>query len=882
MAVGCLQAAKVDYPAQPILGPSDVDPKYLKATPEDMQWWRDAKLGMFVCWGPVTLTGKEIGWARAGERRGTTGTGDVAVEEYDNLYKKWKPDKFDARQWVQVTLDMGAKYMIFLVKHHDGFCLYDSKLTDYKSTGPEAAWKHDVMADIAEACHKMGLKLIVYYSQPDWYHPDYFTENHHRYIKYLHGQIREILTNYGPIDGLWFDLGYTPKDWDSYRLFKMIRQLQPGIIINNRCGLPGDFDTPEQYVGRFQKHRPWESCITLGTQWAWKPKDKIKSLKQCIDILVRCVGGDGNLALNTNPMPDGEIEPRQVERFREIGKWLNKYGHTLYATRGGPFRTQPWGACTYKDNKIFVHILDWDWLGRGIILPPIDKKITSVSMVTGGTVEVEQNQKGIALAVPPGHRRKLDTIIQLQLDSPVANIKIGKFVSGSLASGKKATASKVWADKAEFGPQQAFDDDMNTCWNAGKIQTAWLQVDLGKETTFDRAIISESPHYVRKFQLQYQDGDKWKTFHQARIIGENLAIKFEPVTARLVRLNIINRSQRGQLKIEEFQLFAPQTFASEAKVPENPQGGALAGQRPRVIVSSDIGGGDPDDFQSMVHYLTYADIFDTEGLISSPPHKGRKKDILEVLDAYQKDYSNLKKHSPHFPTPDALHRITKQGAIDAAPPEGYRQPTEGSKWIIQQAHRDDPRPLYVIVWGSITDVAQALHDDPTIKNKIRVYYIGCWNTRNDKHSREYVYNKHPDLWLIETDTTFRGMYLGGNKKGDLHNRTFVKQHVKGHGALGDLYWNKKKDIKMGDTPSVLYLMRGNPGDPTSEHWGGMFRKDAHGPNYWTDLNDPKYQHKEFPGANTVNKWRVNYLRDWQIRMDWAKGPTQTQPPTSTP
>ena len=304
--------------------PAD-DPAWdmLSAKPEVVSAWQDMRFGMFVCWGPVSLdrSGDRLVARGAARARvpAAEGQGPTPVEVYDNLYKQWKPDKFDARQWVQIAQEAGQKYMIFLVKHHDGFCLYDSKLTDYKSTGPESAWKHDVMADMAEACHEAGLKLIIYYSQPDWHHPDYGTENHRRYIEYLHGQIRELLTNYGRIDGFWFDLGGKPEDWDSVKLFQMMRHAATGLIINNRCGLPGDFDTPEQRLGSFQLDRPWETCMTLGTQWSWKPDDQIKSLKQCIDVLVTCAGRNGNLALNTNPMPDGQIEPRQVERFREIG-----------------------------------------------------------------------------------------------------------------------------------------------------------------------------------------------------------------------------------------------------------------------------------------------------------------------------------------------------------------------------------------------------------------------------------------------------------------------------------------------------------------------------------------------------------------------------------
>ena len=312
--------------------------------------------------------------------------------------------------------------------------------------------------------------------------------------------------------------------------------------------------------------------------------------------------------------------------------------------------------------------------------------------------------------------------------------------------------------------------------------------------------------------------------------------------------------------------------------PAAPPGGALAEQRFRVIVSSDIGGSDPDDFQSMVHFLLYADVFDIEGLISSPPYKGRARHILEVIDAYEKDYQNLKLHSSNYPTPGSLRRLTKQGAIDAAPEAGFSRPTEGSRWIIQRAKADDDRPLYVLVWGSITDVAQAVHDDPSIKKKIRVYYIGSWNTKSDPAAREYVHDQHPDLWLIEANTTFRGMYVGGTQGGDLSNEAFVAQHVKSHGALGDLYVAKKRDIKMGDTPSVLYLLRGDPDDPSGESWGGSFVQTGHGPHYWTDGPDPALREGKYAGAKTVNRWREQYLRDWQKRMDRT---IESPPPSIT-
>ncbi|MDQ1256396.1 MAG: hypothetical protein QG656_992 [Candidatus Hydrogenedentes bacterium] len=310
--------------------------------------------------------------------------------------------------------------------------------------------------------------------------------------------------------------------------------------------------------------------------------------------------------------------------------------------------------------------------------------------------------------------------------------------------------------------------------------------------------------------------------------------------------------------------FAVSGWADTGAVGER---GALAGERFRVIVSSDIGGSDNDDCQSMAHFLIYADVFDVEGLIASPPGDGRAKDIYEVIDAYEIDYPGLSLRSKVYPAPERLRGLDKQGAADPAPAPGFSDATDGSRWIAERVKAADGRPLYVLVWGSITDVAQAVHDDPSIKNTIRVYSIGAWNTHKDPASRDYLFRNHPDLWWIEADTTFRGMYVGGNQDGDLGNKTFLDRHVRGHGALGDYLVAKLDAIKMGDTPTVLYLLRGDPGDPTAPHWGGSFVKTDHGPHYWTDSADPRLAEGEYPGAKTVNVWREDYLRDWGKRME---------------
>lgn len=252
-------------------------------------------------------------------------------------------------------------------------------------------------------------------------------------------------------------------------------------------------------------------------------------------------------------------------------------------------------------------------------------------------------------------------------------------------------------------------------------------------------------------------------------------------------------------------------------------GGALAGERPRVVVSTDVGGTDPDDSQSLVHLLLYADVLDIEGLVSSPWGPGRKEHILEVLDHYAADHPRLATHSARYPSPDALRQVTKQGAVDAALGRGVGRPTEGSEWIVRCARRDDPRPLWVLVWGTIDDLAQALHDDPSIAPRLRVYFIAGPNKKWGLAAYEYVLEHHPDLWIVESNDTYRGWFTGGDQQGDLGNEAFVSRHARGAGALGDFFAGLLGGrIKMGDTPSVAHLLRGTPEDPAQPGWGGRY------------------------------------------------------------
>jgi len=243
--------------------------------------------------------------------------------------------------------------------------------------------------------------------------------------------------------------------------------------------------------------------------------------------------------------------------------------------------------------------------------------------------------------------------------------------------------------------------------------------------------------------------------------------------------------------------------------------------RHRVIVSTDIGGSDPDDFQSMVHLLLYADELDIEGLISSPWGEGRKQDILDVIDLYEQDFANLQQHSDTYPTPETLRAVTKQGGINVASNEGFGQSTEGSEWLVNAARHDDPRPLHVLVWGNIEDLAQALHDAPDILPKLRVYYIGGPNKKWGPDAYHYIAEHYPNLWIIESNATYRGWFVGGNQGGTWGNKSFVSEHIAGNGALGSFFATQLGGtIKMGDTPSVAWLLNGNPEHPSEPGWGG--------------------------------------------------------------
>lgn len=396
----------------------------------------DMKFGMFVHWGPVALKGTEIGWSRGRE---------VSNEDYDNLYKEFNPTKFNADQWIKTLKDAGMKYFVITTRHHDGFSLWPSEYSDYDIAA--TPYKKDVLMEMKKACDKYGIMFGTYYSICDWKHPDYplgspggktvkETGDMEKFIPFIKGQTKELIEKYDT-RLLWFD-GEWEEPWThemGLDFYAYLKGLDNTVLINNRVDkgrrgmegitisdeYAGDFATPEQRVGAYDIENPWESCITICNQWAWKPDDKMKSFEECIRTLIKTVGGGGNLLFNVGPMPDGRIEPRQVERLKEMGDWLKIYGESIYGTKGGPYKPTEKIASTRKGNIIYLHLFNWS--KKSVSVPaPGNAKIKNCNVMNGDKLEFAETTEKLTLEIPLDLRNQSVLTIEVKLDKYASTI----------------------------------------------------------------------------------------------------------------------------------------------------------------------------------------------------------------------------------------------------------------------------------------------------------------------------------------------------------------------------------------------------------------------------------------------------------------------------
>jgi len=392
---------------------------------ERLRWFQEARFGMFVHWGLYAQLGRHE-WVMNRER--------IPVAEYEKLADTWKPKERPAREWARLAKQAGMKYMVMTTKHHEGFCLWDTQQTDYNAVrrGPG----RDLVREYVEACREFGLKIGFYYSLMDWHHPDGALcardeAARRRFLDFTQGCVRELCTNYGKIDILWYDVSWpleSPERWESVKMSAMVRRLQPHIIINNRAQLDEDFGTPEEHVTAAEEGRAWEACMTFNGSWGYMPiSPDWRSVREVVGMLCTATAGQGNLLLNIGPAPDGSVPPEAVERLTAVGQWINTYGEALY----GPVdradtRTEwmPTGRFTLKGNTAYYWCNRWP--GRELAIGGIQTKVLKASLVaTGEALPFEQSENRLVLkGLPEANPDPIAgvSLIKLECEAPLRQV----------------------------------------------------------------------------------------------------------------------------------------------------------------------------------------------------------------------------------------------------------------------------------------------------------------------------------------------------------------------------------------------------------------------------------------------------------------------------
>lgn len=424
-------------------------------TNDRLEWFREAKFGMFIHWGIYSVP--------AGEWEGKTGYGEwfqlqtkMPCATYDKFATQFNPVKFNAKEWAQIAKDAGVKYLVITAKHHDGFCMYDTKFTDFNlvKTSP---YGRDPLKELAQACRDVGIKFCVYYSIADWHHPDSPAKDSQRgfhgqpkadadvskYADYMRNQVHELLTNYGPIGLVWFDTGGAFKDKSGLKgaeMVKMIHETQPACLINNRLGTGGDYGTPEQYIPAGGQNEPFETCMTINGHWGYNQADhNWKSTDTLLRNLVDIAAKGGNYLLNVGPTSEGLIPGPSVERLKEMGAWLKVNGEAIYGAGptafgyelGKPGQKDARGhgtivgaldwRCTTKPGKLYLHLFKWP-AGK-FALNRLQSKVTKAYLLADRKdLKFNQTDAGVTLDLPAEAPDKIASVICVEIADPVAKV----------------------------------------------------------------------------------------------------------------------------------------------------------------------------------------------------------------------------------------------------------------------------------------------------------------------------------------------------------------------------------------------------------------------------------------------------------------------------
>jgi alpha-L-fucosidase len=417
-----------------------------------MQWWRDARFGLFIHWGLYSVP--------AGEWKGETNhaewirtTAQIPIKEYEKFVPQFNPVKFNADEWVRMAKEAGMKYIVITSKHHDGFCLFDSKETDFDVMS--TPFKRDIMKELSDACHKQGMTICWYHSIMDWHHPDYLPRREwekdrptegasfDRYVQYLKAELRELLTHYGPIGVLWFD-GEWESTWNQERgrdLYNYVRSLQPNIIINNRVGagrsgmegfttdgaFGADFGTPEQQIpATGLPGVDWETCMTMNDHWGYNKNDHHwKSAEELLHNLADIASKGGNFLLNIGPTADGVFPPESIDRLHAIGDWMRVNGEAIYGTSASPFKQLSWGRCTRKEfdagTRLYLHVFSWPADGK-LVIPGIYNEVRQGYLLadkSNKALMVTRNEDALVVDLPAKAPTPYNSVVVLDLKGKV-------------------------------------------------------------------------------------------------------------------------------------------------------------------------------------------------------------------------------------------------------------------------------------------------------------------------------------------------------------------------------------------------------------------------------------------------------------------------------
>ncbi len=415
-----------------------------------IEWFRAARYGMFIHFGLSTYKNQDLSWGICHTRKPPDcGHGPYPDAEWKRWPGQFKLEKFDAREWVRIAQEAGFRYVVLITKHHDGFHMWDTDQSEFKITN--TPFGRDVVKEVVDACHAAGMPVGLYYSQRDWHHPDYMPVDsdkvtldgnrwslkpgetspvgacHARYLAYQEQAVRELCTRYGKIDIFWWDAAwwrnmFTAEMWDGERINRMIRELQPGIVINNRCSIPGDFDTPEGKLGTFQNWRPWESCICLTGTWSHSGTPP-KAREQLIRMLTSNACGDGNLLLSWGPHWDGAFDQGEKERLLEVAGWLKTHGRALFNTRGGPWKPGAWGGSTHRGETVYLHL--FECASDKLDLPELPgRTLLDARLLDGAAVPFSVADGMVSFALPASGRQESPVrVVELRFDGSVEELE---------------------------------------------------------------------------------------------------------------------------------------------------------------------------------------------------------------------------------------------------------------------------------------------------------------------------------------------------------------------------------------------------------------------------------------------------------------------------